>query len=46
MRPTQVDWNRQTQILIKKSITEKESTLSKMLNQMSNEDMLIARREL
>jgi hypothetical protein len=32
MRPTQVDWNRQTQILIKKSIPEKESTLSKMLN--------------
>ena len=31
-RPTQVDWNRQTHILIKKSVPEKESTLSKMLN--------------
>jgi hypothetical protein len=35
---TQLDWNRQTQMLIKKTIPEKESTLSKMLNQMSTEE--------
>jgi hypothetical protein len=33
-------------MFIKKSIPEKDSTLSKMLNQMSTEEFLIAKREL
>jgi hypothetical protein len=41
----QLDWNRQAQIELKKSIPEKESMLSKMLKKMSNEEILIARRE-
>ncbi len=41
----QYDWNIQAQNSVKKSIPEKESTLSKMLNKMNNQDIDQAIRE-